>query len=233
MVLHSLTPIGHLPLDNDIAAATLLHIDSSLPPGHSDVRRVAAAIVEHLMASDTALVLCRRDLDAAPLPHLSRLLLPADHALQDTLAAALESVAIERGRAASRAVMDEFLAADTVVIGVPSDRAAVPAHLKAWTDRLLIPGKTFRFTDHGIEGLAGHKRVIIVVPRDDAGGPGASTTLTAGHVESHLRAVMSFMGVRQPELILTEDSPPGAAGLDNGDALATALGLDRRSQALA
>lgn len=219
-------------MENHIAASTLLHIDSSLPNGDSEVRRVAAAIVAHLMASDTDLVLCRRDLDTAPLPHLSRLLLPADHPLQDTLAAALESVAIERGRAASRAVMDEFLAADTVVIGVPSDHAAVPAHLKAWTDRLLIPGKTFRYTEHGIEGLAGHKRVIIVVPHHGTDAPGPPS-LAAGRVETHLRAALAFMGVRQPELILTEDSPPDAARPDNGDALATASGLDRRSHALA
>ena len=37
----------------------------------------------------------------------------------------------------------------------------VPSQLKAWIDRLLVAGKTFRHSESGVEGLASGKRVVI------------------------------------------------------------------------
>jgi FMN-dependent NADH-azoreductase len=31
----------------------------------------------------------------------------------------------------------------------------IPSQLKAWIDRIAVPGKTFRYTETGPEGLAG------------------------------------------------------------------------------
>ena len=52
-------------------------------------------------------------------------------------------------------MLDEFLAADTVVIGAPMYNFTLPTQLKAWIDRILVAGKTFRYTENGPEGLAG------------------------------------------------------------------------------
>ncbi len=41
-------------------------------------------------------------------------------------------------------VLDEFLAADTVVIGAPMYNFTLPTQLKAWIDRIVVAGKTFR-----------------------------------------------------------------------------------------
>jgi putative NADPH-quinone reductase len=43
---------------------------------------------------------------------------------------------------------------------------ATPSRLKAWIDRILIPGKTFRYSDTGPVGLAGGRRVIIASSRE-------------------------------------------------------------------
>ena len=48
--------------------------------------------------------------------------------------------------------LDEFLAADTVVIGAPMYNFTLPTQLKAWIDRILVAGKTFRYTENGPEG---------------------------------------------------------------------------------
>ena len=62
--------------------------------------------------------------------------------------------------------MQEFLAADIVVIGVAFYNFSISSQLKAWIDRIAIAGKTFRYTESGrVEGLAGNKRVNLTVAR--------------------------------------------------------------------
>src|SRR6202011_3231416 len=58
-------------------------------------------------------------------------------------------------------VLDEFLAADIVVLGAPMYNFGIPSQLKAWIDCLAVPGKTFRYTATGGEGLCGAKRIIV------------------------------------------------------------------------
>jgi len=46
------------------------------------------------------------------------------------------------------------LASDIVVIGAPLYNFTVSSQLKAWIDRILIAGKTFRYGETGLVGLA-------------------------------------------------------------------------------
>ena len=96
----------------------------------------------------------------------------------------------------------EFLAADVVVVGAPMYNFAVPSQLKAWVDRVLVAGKTFRYTESGAEGLVHGKRVIIAVSR---GGKYEGTPAQAlEHQESWLRGVFGFMGLKDVEVIRAE-----------------------------
>jgi FMN-dependent NADH-azoreductase len=171
----------------------LLHIDSSVLGPHSVSRQVSAAIVERLRQATPALDISYRDLSAVPLSHLS-----APH-----LAAARggEPDATFRDDIASgNAVLDEFLAADIVVLGAPMYNFTIPSQLKAWIDRILVAGKTFKYDANGVEGLAGQKRVIIAVSR--GGFYGVDTPAAAGeHLETYLRWVFGFVGVTNPEFI--------------------------------
>jgi FMN-dependent NADH-azoreductase len=77
-----------------------------------------------------------------------------------------------------------------------------PTQLKAWIDRLLIAGKTFRYTETGPEGLVKGKRVIVALARGgfyDNGSPAASLE----HLESYLRGVFNFIGV-EPEFVAAD-----------------------------
>ena len=100
-------------------------------------------------------------------------------------------------------MLDEFLAADIVVIGAPMYNFAAPSQLKAWIDRILVAGRTFRYTATGPEGLAAGKRVIVALSRGGFYGAG-SPAAAAEHVESYLRAVFGLMGVTDVEFILAE-----------------------------
>jgi FMN-dependent NADH-azoreductase len=97
-------------------------------------------------------------------------------------------------------VLDEFLAADIVVLGAPMYNFTIPSQLKAWIDRIIVPGKTFKYGADGAEGLAGSKRVIVAISR--GGFYGADSPAAAlEHLESYLRGVFGFIGIRNPEFI--------------------------------
>jgi FMN-dependent NADH-azoreductase len=169
----------------------LLHIDSSVLGPHSVSRQVSAAIVDRLAkATPTSLDIVYRDLTAAPLDHLSGSHLAAAQGVAP-------SPALAQDLAAGQTMLDEFLAADIVVIGAPMYNFTIPSQLKAWIDRIVVAGKTFKYSDKGAEGLAGDKRVIIAVSRGNFYGAGAPAA-AGEHLETYLRWVFGFIGITNP-----------------------------------
>ena len=170
---------------------TILHIDSSISGDNSASRAISRSIVDRIKDASWGEPVVYRDLAAEPLPHLTL------DAFADT------------------SVLDEFLAADTVVIGAPMYNFTLPTQLKAWLDRILVAGRTFRYTEDGPEGLAGGKRVIIALARGgiySTGSPAAALE----HLETYLRGVFNFIGI-DPEFV-------AADGLN--------LGPDHREEAI-
>jgi FMN-dependent NADH-azoreductase len=175
----------------------LLHIDSSVLGPHSVSRQVSAAIVDRLYKATPALEIVYRDLTTTPLAHLSGSHLAASQG------AVPEATALQQDLAAGQTVLEEFLAADIVVIGAPMYNFTIPSQLKAWIDRILVSGKTFKYDAQGVQGLAGNKRVIIAISR--GGFYGAGTPSAVGeHLETYLRYVFGFIGIANPEIIVAE-----------------------------
>jgi len=175
----------------------LLHIDASILGGHSVSRQLSAAAVARLEKATPGLEVTYRDISSAPLSHLSGAHLAAAQGATPETAAMREDVA------ASAAALDEFLAADIVVIGAPMYNFTIPSQLKAWIDRILVAGKTFKYSEAGVEGLAKGKRVIVTITR--GGFYGADTPSAAGeHLETYLRWVFGFIGITDPEIIIAE-----------------------------
>jgi FMN-dependent NADH-azoreductase len=175
----------------------LLHIDASILGGNSVSRQLSAAVVDRLRKTTPGLEVTYRDISTAPLQHLTGAHLAAAQG------ATPEAPVLRDDIAASAAALDEFLAADIVVIGAPMYNFTIPSQLKAWIDRILVAGKTFRYTDKGVEGLVGGKRVIVTVSR--GGFYGAGTPAAAGeHLETYLRWVFGFIGIADPEIIIAE-----------------------------
>ncbi len=161
----------------------LLHIDSSITGEGSASRQLSSAIVAEFTGGGPGLDVVRRDLDADPIAHLD----------SGSLAEAL----------AGGAIVDEFLDADVVVIGAPMYNFAVPSQLKAWFDRIVIAGKTFRYTESGPVGLAGGKRVIIASSRGGLYAPGTPQQAN-DFQETYLRAILGFIGVEDVEFVRAE-----------------------------
>jgi FMN-dependent NADH-azoreductase len=171
----------------------LLHIDSSVLGPHSVSRQVSAAVVDRLRLETPGLNITYRDLSSTPLAHLSGSHLAAAQG-------APAEAALAQDLAAGQAVLEEFLAADIVVLGAPMYNFTIPSQLKAWIDRIVVAGKTFKYGAQGPEGLASNKRVIIAVSR--GGFYGAGTPMAVGeHLETYLRWMFGFIGVTNPEFI--------------------------------
>lgn len=171
----------------------LLHLDSSVLGPHSVSRQVSAAIVDRLRQTTPGLEVGYRDLTTTPLAHLSGLHLAASQG-------ATPDAALQPDITAGQAVLEEFLAADIVVIGAPMYNFTIPSQLKAWIDRILVAGKTFQYGPNGVQGLAGGKRIIVALSR--GGFYGADTPAAAGeHLETYLRWVFGFIGITNPEFI--------------------------------
>ena len=200
----------------------LLHIDSSVLGPHSVSRQVSAAIVERLRQTTPGLDIVYRDLTATPLSHLSGSLLAAAQGVTPT------DPAVQRDVAVSQAVLDEFLSADMVVLGAPMYNFTIPGQLKAWIDRILVAGKTFKYGAQGPEGLAGNKRVIVAISRGGFYGPGTQAAAFE-HLESYLRGVFGFIGVIKLEFISADGVRVGPKHREK--ALASALQAVTRLEA--
>jgi FMN-dependent NADH-azoreductase len=179
----------------------LLHIDASILGETSVSRRLSAAIVETLTRGRPDITVIRRDLVADPLPHLTVNHLPAKYFLAG--AAAVDEETEERRRL-DDVVLNEFLAADIVVIGSPMYNFTVPTQLKAWIDRIVIAGKTFRYTPEGqLIGLAAEKRVICALSRGGFYGEDNPWRVNE-HLETYLRSIFGYIGVTKLEFVIAE-----------------------------
>jgi FMN-dependent NADH-azoreductase len=159
----------------------VLHIDAGITP-NSVSRQISAAVVEALKQRLPGVDVIRRDLEADPVAHLD--------------GQALATLGQDE-------VMQEFLAADVVVIGAPMYNFGVASQLKAWLDRVLVAGKTFRYTAEGPEGLVGDKTVIVASSR---GGIYAQGTPMAemDFQERYLTTVFRFVGIEDVAFVRAE-----------------------------
>jgi FMN-dependent NADH-azoreductase len=169
----------------EIEAMKILHIDSSILGGHSASRLLTAEIVAQLKSKHPGAEVHYLDVTVDALPHFSG----------GSLAQA-DKIEAERNQQA----MSDFQAADVIVLGAPMYNFSVPTQLKAWIDRIVVAGKTFRYTESGPVGLAKGKRVIVAVSRGSVYGPGAAGEFA----ESYLKHVFGFIGIDDIKFVRAE-----------------------------
>jgi FMN-dependent NADH-azoreductase len=163
----------------------LLHIDSSIQGAGSASRELTREIVARWVAERPDTDVTYLDLAAEKLPHLS----------QKSLVRADELEAARNAEA-----LEQFLAADVIVIGAPVYNFTIPSQLKAWIDRITVAGKTFRYTASGPQGLAGGKQVIVAVARGGVRAPDASGEFG----EPYLRFLFAFLGIDNVRFVRAE-----------------------------
>ncbi|MGW8393717.1 FMN-dependent NADH-azoreductase [Pseudoduganella sp. HUAS MS19] len=182
---------------------TILHIDSSARPGRSGVqahgshtRRLTARFIERYLQLDSRAEVIYRDVGAEPPSPVSGGWVHAAF----TPPAARAPWMVE-ALAQSDALVDELLAADIVVAGVPMYNFGPPAQFKAWLDNIVRVGRTFGF-DRSRAGepywpmLAdAGKQLVILSSRGDYGYDPGQRLEGINHVEGSVRSVFRYLGV--------------------------------------
>jgi FMN-dependent NADH-azoreductase len=173
---------------------TILVIDSAVSGDASVSKTLVREAVAALTTGDDARVI-RRDLGAAPVPHLTETNLAG---VRGTPATAAEHAA----RALSDTLIAELRAADTIVIGAPMYNFSIATTLRSWFDHVLRAGETFRYTENGPEGLLGAKRVIVVESRGGLYSEGPAQAID--FQEPYLRHLLGFIGLDDVTFIRAE-----------------------------
>lgn len=183
----------------------LLHVDSSINGANSISRKLTQDIVSHWVAEHAGTEVDYLDLATDTPSHFSSdamgfRLPPSDVAL--TQAQRQENLLSEK-------LVSQFLAADVIVIGAPLYNFSIPSQLKAWIDRLAQSGRTFKYTEAGVVGLAKEKIVIAALSRG-----GIYSTSEAGrdmeHQETYLKTVFGFFGITDVRVVRAEGTDMGA-----------------------
>ncbi|WP_211451456.1 FMN-dependent NADH-azoreductase [Collimonas antrihumi] len=189
----------------------LLHIDSSILGDASASRQLTREVVATLQAADPDLELTYRDLSKDVTAHLSGATFAAKGTPVEkrNLSQKLEVELNE-------AILNEFLAADVIVLGAPMYNFTVPTQLKAWIDQICVAGVTFRYSDKGPEGLVKGKRVVIV---STAGGKHVGSPTGIAH-EDYLKLVFGFIGITDIEIVRADGLNYGPEAKEAGFAAA-------------
>jgi FMN-dependent NADH-azoreductase len=138
-----------------------------------------------------------RDLARNPLPHIDEDFVTATRSIAGARTDQQRAL-VEQ----SDALVDEIVAAETIVISSSMINFGIPSTLKAWVDHIVRPGRTFRYTKNGSQGLLRGRRAILVLSRGGiySGGP----LRPFEHDESYLRSVLEFVGITDVQTIVLE-----------------------------
>jgi len=144
--------------------ANLLHIDSSIRTEQSRSRALSRHYAEAWRSANADGTVVYRDLAADPIPHLD------NDAFRANFTPAEDRTPYQQeARALAEQLVGELLEADEIVIGMGLYNFGVPSTVKAWFDRLVVPGLTI-----GEEGgLLGGRTLTITGARGGGYGPGS------------------------------------------------------------
>jgi FMN-dependent NADH-azoreductase len=182
---------------------TLLHIDASARLGGSNMasfgshsRRLSARFVERWREWRPQDRVLYRDVGQNPPRPVSAQWIHSAFTKPEERAPWMDAVLQE-----SDMLVDELVAADVIVAGVPMYNFNVPAQFKAYIDNIVRVGRTFGF-DRARSGepywpLLGdmNKKLIILTSRGDFGYGSPERIAHMNHVEPSIRTAFGYIGI--------------------------------------
>lgn len=182
---------------------TLLHIDASPRGERSLTRRLSQHFVDTWLASRPGDRVIVRDVGRQPPPFIDEAWIAAAFTAPD------ERTAQQRDALrVSDELIDELVAADVVVLGVPMHNYGMPAALKAWLDNVMRIGRTFTFDlargDFPIEPVLAGKTLVVTSSRGEFGFAPGGVRAAKNQLDPHLAAVGSYLGVAASHTIAIE-----------------------------
>ncbi|MGY5777149.1 FMN-dependent NADH-azoreductase [Rhizobium sp. LEGMi135b] len=170
---------------------------TSSPRPDSLSTKIATELAEKIKTNNPGKTLVHRDLAADNLPHIdgpftAAIRTPADARTPEQQ----ELVKV------SDALVDELLAADTVVIGTGLINFNIYSSLKTWIDNIARAGRTFTYTETGPKGLVTGKKAYIALASGGVYSEGPAAPLN--HAVPYLKSVLAFIGITDVETVYIE-----------------------------
>ncbi|MGK4005804.1 NAD(P)H-dependent oxidoreductase [Sorangium sp. So ce1036] len=192
--------------------STILHIDSSARAGSSETsrhgshtRRLTARFVARWRAARPEDRIHHRDVGQDPPSPVTGRWIQAAFTKPELREPWMGEVLAE-----SDALVDELIAADILVAGVPMYNFNVPAQFKAYIDNIVRVGRTFGF-DRSRPGepywplLSGHgKKLVILTSRGDHGYDKGGRIEAMNHVEPSIRTAFGYIGITDVDSVAVE-----------------------------
>lgn len=201
--------------------AHLLHIDSSPRGERSHSRRLTREFVQAWKQAHPTDTVTYRDIGRNPIPHIDEPWIAAAYKPPEQRTPQLQ----EAIRISDRLV-DEFLAADLYIIGIPMYNFSVPSVFKAYIDQIVRIGRTFSFnpeaSTNAYEPLVLGKKMFVITARGGSGfGPGERNE-KLNFQDPYLRTAFGFIGVTDITFFQVENDEFGGESLVQSIATARA-----------
>jgi FMN-dependent NADH-azoreductase len=175
----------------------ILHIDASPRGDRSISRTLSHEFISEWKAAHPNDTVTYRDLGHNPVPFVTEEWIAAAYSRERHTPEQATALQL------SNELVDEFLAADRYVFGIPMYNFSVPANFKAYLDQIVRPSRTFSVEEKGYTGLVHNKKATIVTTSNgwhSAGSPTQSYDLET----PYLRLILGFMGISDIEFIHAE-----------------------------
>ncbi|MGN8077661.1 FMN-dependent NADH-azoreductase [Variovorax sp. 22077] len=187
------------------ATINILHIDASARPGRSDTdlhgshtRRLSARFVERWRKARPADRVDYLDVGQHPPAPVDGRWIHAAFTPPAAREPWMAEVLAESDR-----LVDQLLAADLIVVGLPMYNFSAPAQFKAWIDNIVRVGRTFGF-DRSRGAVpywpmladAG-KRAVLLGARGDHGYDPGGRIAHLNHTESSVRSALGYIGITE------------------------------------
>ncbi|OKH22881.1 FMN-dependent NADH-azoreductase [Chroogloeocystis siderophila] len=192
--------------------AHILHLDSSPRGERSHSRRITKEFIEARMQAHPSDIVTYRDIGRHHIPHVDELWIAAAYTPSEQ-----RTPELAQAISLSDRLIDEFLAADLYVIGIPMYNFSVPSTFKAYIDQIVRVGRTFAFepedTANPYQPLVLGKKMLIITARGGSGFEPGGRNEKLNHQDPYLTTVFGFIGITDITFIHIENDEFGGTNL--------------------
>ena len=178
----------------------VLQIGSSARIQGSTSRTLTQQFVKNFQQHHPDSQIIRRDLTQPPIPHIDATWVAAYEAEPGD-----RTPEMNQALTLSNCLIDELLAADRYVIGVPMYNLTIPSSLKAYIDQIVRRDRTLRFGPDGRpQPVLQNKKALIIATRKFNYRPG-SPAADRNFLEPYLKAILGVIGIEDVTVVVADE----------------------------
>mgnify|MGYP002777065151 FL=1 len=193
--------------------ATVLHLDASPRGERSHSRRMTRHFVEAWKANHPLDTVVYRDIGRNPIPHVTEAWIAAAFTPQEQRTPEMwEALRI------SEELVDEFLAADIYVFGIPMYNWTVTSGFKAYIDQIVRINRTWGYIpeespEFPYKPLVHGKKMYVILSRGDGGFAQGERNYQRDFQTPYIREAFGMLGVTDITFVNVENDEYGGQKL--------------------